>query len=157
MKLELETNLTNLDKIIAHAEALAKGADEQTTLKKLTELRMTPAALVQRLHEVREQILKKEFAVLEAALDLDHTVADTLGVPGSETWAALPSSDPIASLLQLCSALNLSVGSLFTTKRGAVVRANERPQIKFYGVGLKDYLLTAREAEYFDGLPGFIR
>lgn len=55
-------------------------------------------------------------------------------------------SPSIASLLQLCSALNLSVGSLFTTVHSAVVRALERPQIKFYGVGLKDFLLTAPSA-----------
>ena len=55
-------------------------------------------------------------------------------------------SPSIASLLQLCSALNLSVGSLFTPVRSAVVRAAERPQIKFYGVRLKDFLLTAPSA-----------
>ena len=55
-------------------------------------------------------------------------------------------SPSIASLLQLCSALSLSVGSLFTTVPNAVVRAEERPKIKFYGVGLADFLLTARSA-----------
>ena len=101
MKLELETNLTDLDKIIAHAEAVANGAQETKTLEKLAELGLTPAALLERLRALRGQIHAKEFAVLKAASELDHELARTLGVPATAGWPGHPAADPCASLLQL--------------------------------------------------------
>src|SRR5579859_6926860 len=48
----------------------------------------------------------------------------------------------VASLIRLCDALGISVGSLFQASKGEVVRADERPTINFGGTGIKEYLLT---------------
>ena len=48
----------------------------------------------------------------------------------------------VASLIRLCDALGVSVGSLFQPSKGEVVRADERPPINFGGTGIKEYLLT---------------
>jgi len=48
----------------------------------------------------------------------------------------------VASLIRLCDALGVSVGSLFQPSKGEVVRADERPTINFGGTGIKEYLLT---------------
>jgi transcriptional regulator with XRE-family HTH domain len=79
-------------------------------------------------------------------LDLTlHDLAEKVGLTKGflsdiERDKAFPS---IGTLLQLCGVLNIPVGRLFTTGRSAVVPAAERPQIKFGGKRLADFLLTA--------------
>src|ERR1700733_15087752 len=49
----------------------------------------------------------------------------------------------VASLIRLCDALGVSVGSLFQTPKGEVVRRDTRPEINFGGLGgVTEYLLT---------------
>jgi transcriptional regulator with XRE-family HTH domain len=49
----------------------------------------------------------------------------------------------VASLMRLCDALGISVGSLFDPPKGEVVRAGERKPINFGGTaGMREYLLT---------------
>ncbi|HVT69242.1 MAG TPA: XRE family transcriptional regulator [Trebonia sp.] len=49
----------------------------------------------------------------------------------------------VASLIRLCDALGVSVGSLFEPSKGEVVRAGERPPINFGGTpGVREFLLT---------------
>jgi transcriptional regulator with XRE-family HTH domain len=48
----------------------------------------------------------------------------------------------VASLIRLCDALGVSVGSLFQPSKGEIVRAGERPTISFGGKGMSEYLLT---------------
>jgi transcriptional regulator with XRE-family HTH domain len=48
----------------------------------------------------------------------------------------------VASLIRLCDALGVSVGSLFQTPKGEVVRRDTRPQINFGGRKIVEYLLT---------------
>ena len=51
-------------------------------------------------------------------------------------------SPSVASLVKLCEVLNLPVGDLFTSSQSAVVRADERPPIRFGGIDVSDHLLT---------------
>lgn len=48
----------------------------------------------------------------------------------------------VASLIRLCEALDVSVGSLFQASRGEVVRRGAYPPINFGGTGVREYLLT---------------
>ena len=48
----------------------------------------------------------------------------------------------VASLIRLCDALGISVGSLFQAAKGEVVRKGEYPPINFGGNGIREYLLT---------------
>jgi transcriptional regulator with XRE-family HTH domain len=48
----------------------------------------------------------------------------------------------VASLIRLCDALGVSVGSLFQPPKGEVVRRDTRPQINFGGRKMIEYLLT---------------
>jgi transcriptional regulator with XRE-family HTH domain len=48
----------------------------------------------------------------------------------------------VASLIRLCEALDVSVGSLFEASRGEVVRRDAYPPINFGGSRIKEYLLT---------------
>jgi transcriptional regulator with XRE-family HTH domain len=49
----------------------------------------------------------------------------------------------VASLMRLCDALDISVGSLFEPSKGEIVRAAERPPISFGGTAdMREYLLT---------------
>ena len=48
----------------------------------------------------------------------------------------------VASLIRLCEALDISVGSLFQASVGEVVRRGGRPPINFGGSRVKEYLLT---------------
>ena len=48
----------------------------------------------------------------------------------------------VAALIRLCDALGISVGSLFQTPKGEVVRRDARPQINFGGKKMTEYLLT---------------
>jgi transcriptional regulator with XRE-family HTH domain len=51
-------------------------------------------------------------------------------------------SPSVASLIRLCRVLEISVGSLFSTPNGALVRHSNYPQIHFGGSGMTEYLLT---------------
>jgi transcriptional regulator with XRE-family HTH domain len=51
-------------------------------------------------------------------------------------------SASVASLLRVCEALGISVGSLFGQAKGEVVRRGEYPPINFGGTGVREYLLT---------------
>src|SRR5215475_11724266 len=48
----------------------------------------------------------------------------------------------VASLIRLCDALGISVGSLFQAPKGEVVRRDARPRINFGGRRMTEYLLT---------------
>ncbi len=48
----------------------------------------------------------------------------------------------VASLIRLCDALDVSVGSLFQPANGEVIRAGAYPPINFGGSGVAEYLLT---------------
>ncbi len=48
----------------------------------------------------------------------------------------------VASLIRLCEALGISVGSLFQPSRGEVIRNGAYPPINFGGTGVREYLLT---------------
>jgi transcriptional regulator with XRE-family HTH domain/mannose-6-phosphate isomerase-like protein (cupin superfamily) len=48
----------------------------------------------------------------------------------------------VASLIRLCDALGVSVGSLFQASRGEVIRRGTYPPINFGGTGVSEYLLT---------------
>jgi len=48
----------------------------------------------------------------------------------------------VASLIRLCDALGVSVGSLFQAPKGEVVRRGARPPINFGGRKMTEYLLT---------------
>ncbi|HLN70900.1 MAG TPA: helix-turn-helix domain-containing protein, partial [Streptosporangiaceae bacterium] len=48
----------------------------------------------------------------------------------------------VASLIRLCDALGVSVGSLFQAPKGQVVRHGARPPINFGGKKMTEYLLT---------------
>src|ERR1700759_3874652 len=48
----------------------------------------------------------------------------------------------VASLIRLCDALGISVGSLFQVPKGEVVRRDARPRINFGGRKMTEYLLT---------------
>ena len=48
----------------------------------------------------------------------------------------------VASLIRLCEALDVSVGSLFEASIGEVVRRGDRPPINFGGRKMNEYLLT---------------
>lgn len=51
-------------------------------------------------------------------------------------------SPSVATLLRICDALGLAVGSLFETPRSALVRADERTRIDYGGIGVADWLLS---------------
>lgn len=53
-------------------------------------------------------------------------------------------SASVASLLRLCEALAVPVGSLFAPTAGQVVRHDAYPPIAFGGTGMHEYLLTPR-------------
>jgi transcriptional regulator with XRE-family HTH domain len=48
----------------------------------------------------------------------------------------------VASLMRLCEALGISVGTLFRADRGEVVRRGAYPPINFGGTRMREYLLT---------------
>ena len=48
----------------------------------------------------------------------------------------------VASLMRLCSVLEISVSSLLETQAGELVRSSEYPRIDFGGEGLSEFLLT---------------
>jgi quercetin dioxygenase-like cupin family protein len=48
----------------------------------------------------------------------------------------------VVSLIRLCAALDVFVGSLFRTAKGEVVQRTARPPINFGGPGVREYLLT---------------
>ena len=66
----------------------------------------------------------------------------------------------VASLMRLCDALGIPIGSLFEPPKGEVVRAGERPPINFGGTGgMREYLLTPSaerrlQAIFSDIAPG---
>jgi transcriptional regulator with XRE-family HTH domain len=51
-------------------------------------------------------------------------------------------SASVASLMRLCDALGISVGTLFNASQGEVVRHNAYPRLTFGGTGMAEYLLT---------------
>lgn len=57
-------------------------------------------------------------------------------------------SPSVASLVRLCDALDLPVGSLFAGPTACVVRAGERAPIAFGGHGIRDCLITPAAARW---------
>jgi quercetin dioxygenase-like cupin family protein len=56
-------------------------------------------------------------------------------------------SPSVASLVRLCEVLALPVGNLFSPPRSGVVRSDDRPPIRFGGMGVSDYLVSPAEAQ----------
>ncbi len=48
----------------------------------------------------------------------------------------------VASLMRLCEALGVSIGSMFQASKGEIVRQGEYPRIDFGGTGMREFLLT---------------
>jgi transcriptional regulator with XRE-family HTH domain/mannose-6-phosphate isomerase-like protein (cupin superfamily) len=48
----------------------------------------------------------------------------------------------VASLIRLCDALGVPVGSMFQASKGEIIRQGEYPPIDFGGTGMREYLLT---------------
>ncbi len=53
-------------------------------------------------------------------------------------------SPSVASLLAICNALGIAIGSLFENGDARLVRAGEAPRILFGGRNIEDYVLTPR-------------
>lgn len=53
-------------------------------------------------------------------------------------------SASVASLVRLCEALGIPIGSLFDSAVGQVVRQDAYPPIAFGGTGMREYLMTPR-------------
>ncbi|MGH2750479.1 MAG: helix-turn-helix domain-containing protein [Actinomycetota bacterium] len=51
-------------------------------------------------------------------------------------------SASVASLISLCDALGIPIGSLFEPSRSDLIRSDARPLINFGGEGVTEYLLT---------------
>ncbi|MEP7023553.1 MAG: XRE family transcriptional regulator [Actinomycetota bacterium] len=83
-----------------------------------------------------------------ARLAARMTIADVAGQSGlTKGFVSKLERDlanvSVASLIRLCDALGISVGSLFSESRGEVVRAGAYPPVSFGGVGgVTEYLLT---------------
>ncbi len=71
-------------------------------------------------------------------------VADAAGV--SKGFVAQierdEASPSVSTLLRICDALGIAVGSLFETARRDLVRAGDRPRIEFGGTGVAAWLLS---------------
>lgn len=61
-------------------------------------------------------------------------------------------SPSVASLVRLCEALDIPVGSLFAGPQASVVRAGDRAPIRFGGHGLSDFMITPRDARCMLGI-----
>jgi transcriptional regulator with XRE-family HTH domain len=61
-------------------------------------------------------------------------------------------SASVGSLMRLCQALEISVGELFETHTGELVRAGDYPKINFGGERLVEYLLTPRSEQRIQAL-----
>jgi transcriptional regulator with XRE-family HTH domain len=48
----------------------------------------------------------------------------------------------VASLMRLCDALGVSIGSMFQASKGEIIRQAEYPPIDFGGTGMREFLLT---------------
>ncbi len=48
----------------------------------------------------------------------------------------------VASLIRLCDALGVPVGSMFQASKGEIIRRGDYPPIDFGGAGMREYLLT---------------
>ncbi len=48
----------------------------------------------------------------------------------------------VASLIRLCDALGVPVGSMFQASKGEIIRRGDYPPIDFGGTGMREYLLT---------------
>jgi transcriptional regulator with XRE-family HTH domain len=48
----------------------------------------------------------------------------------------------VASLMRLCDALGVPIGSMFQASKGEIVRLGDYPPIDFGGSGMREYLLT---------------
>ncbi|WP_315925992.1 XRE family transcriptional regulator [Mesorhizobium sp. SP-1A] len=76
-------------------------------------------------------------------LTLDAVAEATLLTKGFLSDIERDKTSPsVASLVKLCDVLGMPVGDLFSSSQSAVVRADERPPIKFGGTGVSDHLLT---------------
>lgn len=65
-------------------------------------------------------------------------------------------SASVASLVRLCEALAIPVGSLFESSAGEVVRHDAYPPIAFGGAGMREYLLTPRAERRIQALLSHI-
>lgn len=65
-------------------------------------------------------------------------------------------SPSVASLLQICDALNMPVGALFPTNDSQVIRKADRMPIKFGGIGIDDYLINAHHQSRFQAILSYM-
>lgn len=85
---------------------------------------------------VRAARLERGLSVAQLAQDATLTKGF---ISQLERGLANPS---VASLVRLCDALGITVGSLFDPAHTRLVRAHERPQINFGGENVVEWLLT---------------
>jgi transcriptional regulator with XRE-family HTH domain len=62
----------------------------------------------------------------------------------------------VASLVSICDALGIGVGSLFEPSRTDLVRRGDRPRINFGGEGVTEWLLTPSSQERLQVIQGEI-
>ncbi|MBN9253453.1 MULTISPECIES: XRE family transcriptional regulator [unclassified Mesorhizobium] len=98
-----------------------------------------PAPNIGRLLRARRRDLDMTLDEVAGAADLTKSFLSDI-----ERDKTSPS---VASLVRLCEVLALPVGDLFTPARSGVVRANDRPPIRFGGTGVSDYLISPAEAK----------
>jgi transcriptional regulator with XRE-family HTH domain len=88
----------------------------------------------------------------ERRRELDRTLEDVAQAAGL-TKSFLSeiernrTSPSVASLVRLCEVLGLPVGHLFVPAKSEVVRRDERPPIRFGGIGVSDFLVSPAEAK----------
>lgn len=65
-------------------------------------------------------------------------------------------SASVATLIKICNALQISVGSLFDPVHHHLVRAKEKPRINFGGDHLVEYLLTPAESDRLQVIESYL-
>jgi transcriptional regulator with XRE-family HTH domain len=88
---------------------------------------------------LREARLRRKFSLDQLAKNTGLTKGFISQLERDMTSAS------VASLVRLCEALQISVGSLFQAPRTLLTTAAEAPAINFGGSGLKEQLLSPRD------------
>ncbi|MBN9072559.1 MAG: cupin domain-containing protein [Rhizobiales bacterium] len=91
-------------------------------------------------------LLRSRRRELDMTLDQTASAADLTKsfLSDIERDKASPS---VASLVRLCEVLSIRIGDLFSPARSGVVRADDRPPIRFGGSGISDFLVSPAEAQ----------
>jgi len=93
----------------------------------------------------------------ELGLTLDQ-VAERIGVTkGFLSEVEREKTSPsVASLLQICRALQMSVGELFPTDEPSIIRRDARSTIKFGGQNIHDYVIHSYPNSRFQALISYM-